>query len=685
MQLDAGDDRWSYEASRFGARLRRAPIFRRPRLFCSILVLVALPVLTIITILVVKAQFGLFTGGMPPLTGPFYHEFPRLNGYYHGFNKLVPFKDWIPENNYREADESTQKLAADLRSTVPATPELIAYSPYPLYTSPEYVDEYEAVEQCFLDERDTVMPPHIFAYSGIPQGMTQPVFGSYEELGIHQDVCFERFGRLGPYGYGYDFAKGGLDLGELSDRNGTDAFWQAQPPVDWRGINLGLAQKRCAEKNQRRFIASEEGASKKKKISRTAMILRAWTGFDWDPRFMLNMRALVTELSLKSGGEYEVFILLHVKDESLPIWTSDEVYRKVLEENVPREFWDLTVLWNVPLMTLYYPGPFENNIANMNGGPLHGVYRSAHFAMQWFSQNHPEYDYIWNWEMDIRYSGHWYELLSQVGKWANGQPRKGLWERSSRFWIPELHGSHRNFSHLVNTELRENGKEPIWGPVRFEVDAHLDESFDEMPPHTWLEDNYTWGVGEEADLITFNPLFDPTITDWVFRDDITGYLLTLPPPPRRISIVTASRLSRRLLTTMHAEVFKFKHTAFAEMFPATVALHHGYKAAYAPHPLYFDRDPPLHWLDRVFNYPQTPQDSVFGSRGENNFGGISFYYNSGFSGALWRRWLGMKENGEGGATWEKEGSKKGKDGGEGRMCLRSTLHHPIKYENLPED
>lgn len=407
------------------------------------------------------------------------------------------------------------------------------------------------------------------------------------------------------------------------------------------------------------------------------MILRAWTGFVWTPQAIMNMRALVSELNLKSGGEYEVFLLLHVKDESLPIWTSDAVYRQVLEENIPREFWDLTILWNVPLMSLYYPGPFENNIANMNGGPIHGVYRSAHFAMQWFSQNHPEFDYVWNWEMDMRYSGHYYELLTQVSSWAKKQPRKGLWERSAKYWIPRLHGSYANFTKTVRDEILNTGALPIWGPVRFPIEGHLPESQDDLPPSSWFEDTYSWGVGEEADLITFNPLFDPTITDWVFRDDITGWLLDLPPPPRRIAIITASRLSKRLLATMHDEVYKLKHSAFAEMFPPTIAFHHGFKAAYAPHPVYFDRNVPLDWLDATFNFPKSAADSVFGSRGEANHGGSSFYYNADFSGALWRRWLGQRERDEGGARQEMEGT--------GRMCLRGTLFHPIKYEDLPED
>jgi len=510
--------------------------------------------------------------------------------------------------------------------------------------------------------------------------MSAPIYGSYEELGIRNDVCFERFGRFGPYGYGYNASQGGLSIGEHAERGGSERLWEAQHPVDFRDVDWGMAQRRCAQNNLHRFIGARNttNSSGKKKLSRTAVLLRAWTGYDWTPKAIMNMRALVSELALKSRGEYEVFILLHVKDDSIPIWTSDAMYHQILEDHIPREFWNLTVLWNVPLMSLYYPGPFENNIANIAGTPIHGVYRSAHFAMQWFSQNHPEFDFVWNWEMDMRYSGHYYELLTSISNWTKQQPRKGLWERSSKFWFPCFHGSHTNFTNIVTNELIASGKPPIWGPVRFPVEGSLPESTDIHPPSSFFDDNYTWGVGEDADLITLNPMFDPAPTDWVFRNDITGWRLDLPVPPRRIAIITASRLSRRLLNTMHDEVYLLHHSAFAEMFPPTIALHHGYKAAYAPHPVYYDRNAPLDWFDKTFNHPPHPWDSVFGSRGEGNFGGSSFYYNSVFSGRLWRRWLGQREDEEGGATEEIEGS-------EGRMCLRGTLFHPIKYEDLPEE
>ena len=125
---------------------------------------------------------------------------------------------------------------------------------------------------------------------------------------------------------------------------------------------------------------------------------------------------------------------------------------------------------------------------------------------------------------------------------------------------------------------------------------------------------------------------------------------------------------------MHEETWRQKHTMFPEMWPSTVCLHHGLKAVYVPHPVYFDRDWDVEYLDQVLNHPKAKHFSPFGW-GENNLLGSTFYYNSGFAAKLWRRWLGQKEDGEGGLAHEEAGT--------GRMCLRGILLHPIKHEASP--
>ncbi|KAA8567169.1 hypothetical protein EYC84_010229 [Monilinia fructicola] len=92
------------------------------------------------------------------------------------------------------------------------------------------------------------------------------------------------------------------------------------------------------------------------------------------------------------------------------------------------------------------------------------------------------------------------------------------------------------------------GEKPIWGPERpSNPDDWFETENDPVPPTTYDKDKYTWGVGEDADLIVFNPLFDPDGTTWILAEDVTGYNLTGGLPPRRATIIAASRMSRRLL------------------------------------------------------------------------------------------------------------------------------------------
>lgn len=627
----------------------------------------------------------------------YWQEYNALNGYYNGVRNLVPYQDYEAQNEYN----LSRPLQAEWTG-LDKMPQLdpVVYNPYPDYASSGYLQDHHPVAKCFLDENDSVDLPDVYVYPGLPQYLPQPMYGSYSELGIREDVCFDRFGRYGPYGYSYDenMREHGLrtmkykkddDLkhivGQNSEKVGAEKVFDQAGYTNWTGINWGTAQRRCFDKNKARFEESTTGD--KERLQRHAYVLRTWTDYKWNQHQILAVRAMITELALKSGGEYDVHLLVHVKDDSIPIWADKATYDATLQEAVPREFWNISTLWSVQQMMMYYPEPFPENFANMAGSSIHGVYRSAHFAMQWFSRQHPEYDFFWNWEMDVRYSGHYYELNSRVSEWAKKQPRKGLWERSRRFWFPEYHGDYANFTKFVEWETAaidkkknnptQSGPVPIWGPVQnFRNYGMLPPPANTTPPTTYEKDTYSWGVGEDADLIVFNPIFDPTLTNWVFRADVTGYNTSLPIPPRRAAIITISRLSRRLLDTMHEETFRMRHTMFPEMWPSSVCMHHGLKAVYAPHPVYFDKDWNLEYMDQTFNYPKIFHASPFGW-GEHNMLGSTFYYNSGFSAALWRRWLGQWESGKGGRRQE--------EAGPGRMCLRGTLHHPVKYETGPDN
>ena len=331
---------------------------------------------------------------------------------------------------------------------------------------------------------------------------------------------------------------------------------------------------------------------------------------------------------------------------------------------------------------------------------MYGNYRSTFMPMQYFAHKHPEYDFYWHWEMDVRYTGHYYELFDKTGTWAKEQPRKGLWERNARFYVPSEHGSWEDFKHMVRiqTEHGTSSKnnmfsrlgpvdprqgrisvaKPVWGPEPPTWDDVNIEN-DPKPPTTYDKDKYEWGVGEEADLITFNPLFDPDQTGWGLAEDVTGYNITGGLPPRRTAIITSVRLSRRLLEAMHRET-TFKHrTMFSEMWPSSCALHHGLKAVYAPHPVFIDRKWPTDYLAAIFNGGRNgasggSRTTPFSDEREHNFLGVSWYYRTGFPADLWKRWLGYKVNNDGGEEWEMAH--------EGRMCLPPMLLHPVKEADL---
>ncbi len=634
-----------------------------------------------------------------------WEDFPFLKRYYGGIRSLVQLKDNTPEyphrNGQRVFNESTIKLATE-------PPKYKVFNPYPSYTSSAYLEIHHPVHECFLDEKTNAKIPKLHYFSGRPQGFPDNIMGSYSLLDIPENTCFDRYGRLGPYGHGYSLRKGGLASGMHGDQAGAEGVWKETALYDYRNVDWAAAQKRCYEQNAIRFNASAVTDGKvggfevkpKRTVPRTAVVVRTWDTFRYREEDILYLRSLISELSLGSGGEYDVHLLVQLKDESIPVFADAETYQRHLEKSVPAEFVGIASFWSETQILMLYNG-MEETWARGPGLAVHGVYRGQVLALQYWASGHPEYEFVWQWEMDIRYTGHLYDLFKKLDRWTEKQPRKYLWERNSRFYIPSLHGTWEEFSRMV-IEQTERGTEsannlvegaslkdrklmaptpdrPIWGPERAQnKDDWFETPSDPVPPHSFAEDNYTWGVDEAADLITLNPMFDPQGTTWGLRDDATGYNRTLGLPPRRTALITASRLSRRLLNTMHRETAIKKHHAFPEMVAPMLALQHGYKAVYAPHPMFVDREWPVEYLASTMNGGRNGATgggrlSVFGD-GEHNLAGMSWFYNGGFAGNLWKRWLGLSVDGEEGAEERRPG---------GRMCLPPILVHPVKGVELP--
>lgn len=726
------DDDGASDSSHTAPMLRRASAGRKPstsyplprrrftRYFTLVIVLVLVAFgLTLARLSAVSEQRLRAGSNRPPPPPATWESFPFLKRYHGGIRTLIPRSDNKaeypdPDNNSLQTEvqqdlQAQQAAPKDQGFQKRHLPQGQAFSPV----------NQDAVVECFLDEENKSKVPQLLSYKGVPKGFPDPVMGSYSIFGMDDSVCFDRFGRLGPYGLGYSKRWGGSGAGMDGHREGAEQVWGGKTEIDYRQVSWGSAQNKCAEKNKHRFVApphsrnhfftnmpvggpedehpKREDPNTKKLLPRSAVVIRTWHDYQYDDEDLFYLRALVNELSLQSGGEYTVHFLIHVKDNDMPIWSDDATYQRVLNDALPSEFRGMGTLWSERQMGLIYGGIAETFYRDL---PIHGAYRSTNMPLSYFAHMHPEYDFFWHWEMDIRYTGHFYHLFDKVGKWADQQPRKGLWERNGRFYVPSEHGSWDDFKHMVRVQTEHGtahksgmyekisgtpdtpvkSQPPVWGPLPPTGGGDIIESEnDPKPPTTFDKDNYEWGVGEPADFITFNPLFDPHATNWILAEDVTGYNTSAGFPPRRTAIITASRLSRRLLETMHRETALMRHSMFSEMWPGSCALHHGLKAVYAPHPVYIDRRWPTSYLAAVFNNglhgaSGGARTSIFSDERQHNFLGTTWYYHAGFPGNLWKRWLGYRVDGDGGEMEEVEG--------EGRMCLPGMLLHPVKHVDL---
>ena len=203
----------------------------------------------------------------------------------------------------------------------------------------------------------------------------EPMFGCFAESGLDSTHCFDRGGRFGLYGF--DVVR---DRALLQD--------SGSPDVDWNIVDWGQLQAQCEEANKARFgrsagqdlvlaypetenslplkrstiFTSSSGkrslfAPSRKYRDRTAVLLRAWQGMEYTPELLQSVRSMVSELSLHSSGEYSVYLMVEIKDKDRPILTSPgfEAYQKALDDVVPLEFHNMTILFDQDLLKGWYP------------------------------------------------------------------------------------------------------------------------------------------------------------------------------------------------------------------------------------------------------------------------------------------------------------------------------------------
>ena len=378
-----------------------------------------------------------------------------------------------------------------------------------------------------------------------------PAAGSYEILGLNNEVCFTSSSRYGPYGWSTKETK-----------------------TEWPEVKWGELQQKCLQKNQHRFKADEDEGAKGKK-PRQAVVLRGHEKFKWRPNDFIYTRSLIAELALATGGEYEVIFMIQLNGDEHSSLTPADLQNSTIvdplkERYVPAEFRDLVIFFNTNVLKETYPKVGEWSYTMQSYQPV-----------QWLALSHPEFTHFWVIEQDLRIIGHNYEFFNSIGEWARKQPRELLWERNSQIFFPAIHKTWDNFVRIIKENTPGEG---VLGPKS----PPQTETYSFTPalplPSPIPKD---WGVGEDADVISLSRIWDPVGSGWVFENYVKGFP---PDTPRRTSPPNSGRFSRRVLLLTHEEQVRVGTCVAGEATNPTTALHHGLKAVFAPIPMYYDED-----------------------------------------------------------------------------------------------
>ncbi|KEF59782.1 uncharacterized protein A1O9_04630 [Exophiala aquamarina CBS 119918] len=469
----------------------------------------------------------------------------------------------------------------------------------------------------------------------------KPVGGSYETLGLPYTIHTPST-RYGEYGYE-----------EGSDENNKN-------PVQWHLVSWAQLQNDCLAQNQGRFQDSMNVSTATKfslingakhrfphpeartiSTGRTAIVLRGWEGYNYSSIDMYHIRSLIVEAGLGSNADYAVFLLVDVKDKNNTrhIFRDTESYENALRDLVPDELRSITVLFDHNLLKTWYPRISD-----------HSVFFQVYQPLQLFAQLFPGFDNYWQLEMDMKITGNSRLWLDALSRFAQNDPRKQSVERSSYFYMPQIHGSYQEFKTSINESLGGGG---IWGPIRV---PDIQHPIGPQPPvGSPQEDDFTWGVGEDADLILTNPLADVrTARFWPFMHWIGGFEKG-EDTPRYYSPVAMGRYSWNLLNAMHYAQGSQGLSLPSEASALSFALYHGLKISFPPHPWFHhpqtQEDVSIEELETLFN-GGTPAENAQTNNGlsfgkamydpagvYNLFNGGTWWWVPGYPGRTMRQWM----------------------------------------------
>ncbi|CAJ2504057.1 Uu.00g114510.m01.CDS01 [Anthostomella pinea] len=430
------------------------------------------------------------------------------------------------------------------------------------------------------------------------------------------------------------------------------------PGRNWFEVRWGHVQTRCAAAEYKLSPldsqmdmtwrkpadapGSEVEASQPENTGRTAVVLRSWDTYEYTDNRLAWLRALIAEVSLQRVGRYQIFLLVHVKNPDINLEEDDAAYEQAMRDYVPEEFREMAFLFNERTLKAWYPLVEE-----------HGAQDQMYQALQIFSQKFQQYDYVWQLEMDLRFTGHVHDTLESASTFTRAQPRRNLWERNGRFFIPALHNnSYENFVDAVDTEIGDAG---VWGPA-------LSPGFTPKGPQPPSRTERDWGIGEDADLITFMPIFDPVGTEWIYEGNVNGFAEGLSTP-RRAAVVSVTRSSRRLLQLVSDAQRERGQWVVSESILETFALLHGLKAVAVPQPIIFTEQFGAEELDANI-HKGPPHSRAGGEYSTLLYSKIGFVETPWWDASYW-----FREESAAGQTWQayKEGRP-----------LPPMLLHPVK-------
>ncbi|KAL2132085.1 hypothetical protein VTI74DRAFT_4238 [Chaetomium olivicolor] len=493
-----------------------------------------------------------------------------------------------------------------------------------------------------------------------------PWAGSFEEMGIDL-TWMTAEARYGPYGFGED----------------RDDY--SRKRVDWNKVDWGQLQNDCFENNRHRFPPSAarfDDTTETHRFSlrhqskipqirhwhefepsrRTAIVLRSWRGYQYMPEDLYFMRSLIAEAALKTGGEYQVILLVDMKDYEgyeNNIWESEEAYQQGLEDaGVPPEFRSITLLWDVRLLEDWYPKIEE-----------HRTMWQVFQPMQILALHYPEFDHFWQLEMDMRFLGDAGKYLDRITMAARREPRKQALERSS-FWhmIAET-GDYREFFNAVN-QVNKGGSH-AWGPMRVSEILPIGP---EPPVPDPRNESFQWGVGEEADAIATSYCMDANKPNkWLFRDWIAG-LKSGVKTPRFYCPPAIQRASRSLLFVIHQAQFEQGIRVPSEATVPSFALWHGLKLAFPQQPVFHrDRDDDSNRRKWWRGGPKASSSGLGPDDSDHPRGpGLTFWWESDWAKHIFYEWMGRKLDGGSPRPWLLEDR-------DGKLWAPNIVLHPVKH------